>query len=168
MEIHPRFIVERSANHIHLSEKDAAIIFSDVNGFFLNDYIETFKPLSIKGEYNTTIKVYSQEMDSTYTLLYPFREYSQIEVSMSDYYRRFKEYPKRVNSGELEGARTVYVRGVEIPIIVVKPHVHLNKKYDIKYIKQLNFPFDLTIKVNDTIDGINRIHLDIDQYAAIQ
>jgi propanediol utilization protein len=164
MEIHPRFIIERSANHIHLSLEDAQKIFNTA----IPKVRDNLRELSIKGEYNTGIKLYSEDTMQTYTLLYPFREYSQIEVSMSDYYRKFKEYPKRVNSGELEGAKTVNVFGVDIPIIVTLPHVHFHNKKELYYYHEFEFPFYLTKKFNETIDGINRIHLDTDQFAAIQ
>jgi putative phosphotransacetylase len=166
MRIHEKFIVERSANHIHLSEKDASTFLPTSK--FLSDFKNLFKPLSIKGEFNTTIKVYSDQTKEKYSLVYPFREYSQIEVAMSDYYKIFKCYTTRVNSGELEGARTIKVHDMDIPIIVVKPHVHLHSWDQIHYFNALKFPFELSVKQNQTTDGINRIHLDTDQYAAIQ
>jgi putative phosphotransacetylase len=163
MLIHPRFIVDRSANHCHLTQQHAEIII----GKALDKMI--LRPLAIEGEYATNFKVYSQYDSKGYTLMYPFREYSQIEVAMSDYYKIFRKYTTRVSSGDTKYATKIRVVGnVDIPIIVVKPHVHLHKFSDCQKINDLNFPFELDIKSDcKTIDGLNHIHLDTDQYAAI-
>ena len=162
MLIHPRFIIDRSANHCHLTQQHAEIII----GKALDKMI--LRPLAIEGEYATNFKVYSQYNSKGYTLMYPFREYSQIEIAMSDYYKIFRKYTTRVSSGDTEFATKIRVIGnVDIPIIVVKPHVHLHNQSDLNLIEQLDFNFKLDIKENKTIDGLNHIHLDTDQYAAI-
>jgi hypothetical protein len=108
-------------------------------------------------------------LDNGYTVLYPWREYAQIEVAASDYYRMFGEYPIRRTSGDIAPAKKirVFCTAVEIPVIVAKPHVHLCNT-DPSRLEYLNFPFELALKYNDTTDGLSHIHLDTDQYAAIQ
>jgi len=151
-----RFVIDRSANHCHLSEGDAHIIFGEE----LNHV--SLRPLAIEGEYVTNLKV------CRYTVLYPWREYSQIEMAMSDYYKLFGAYTRRRASGDLEGAERIDVGGVVIPVIVAEAHVHIAKPSDYELLRTLNFPFHLATKSNITIDGLSHIHLDTDQYAAIQ
>jgi propanediol utilization protein len=151
-----RFVIDRSANHCHLSEADANTIFGGEPNHV------SLRPLAIEGEYATDLKV------GAYTVLYPWRKYSQIEVAMSDYYKIFGTYARRRSSGDLEGAECIDVMGVMIPVIVAEAHVHIAEPSDYELLRTLNFPFHLATKSNLTTDGLSHIHLDTDQYAAIQ
>lgn len=163
MSLPNNFVIDRSANHCHLTQEHANILIGkDISKMIL-------KPLAIKGEYATNFKVFDTISGNGYTIMYPFRSYSQIEVAMSDYYKLFKKYTTRVSSGDLEGAvKLPVLGGISIPIIVVKAHVHVHTPTDLNEIYNLNFPFELDIKENETTDGLNHIHLDTDQFAAIQ
>ncbi len=165
MKLPEGFVIDRSANHCHLTREDAVSIFGDNMKLKLRE-------LSIKGEYATNLKV-QDEFDNEYTVLYPWRKYSQIEVAASNFYKIFKYYPDRKNSGDTAGAETVRVLGTltKIPVIVVKPHVHVPKEFLYSHTHQLfnlSMPYRFEIKVSETIDSLCHIHLDTDQYAAIQ
>lgn len=156
-----RFVIDRSANHCHLSEADAHLIFGGEPNHV------SLRPLAIEGEYATDLNIYDAP-GNRYTVLYPWRKYSQIEVSMSDYYKLFGRYTRRRASGDLEGAKVLDINGVMIPVIVAEAHVHIAEPSDYELLRTLNFPFHLATKSNLTTDGLSHIHLDTDQYAAIQ
>ena len=159
------YIVERSANHAHLTEQDALAIFGEA--CFLPNL--TLKPLAIVGEYATNLKVVDVKGNS-YTVVYPWRKSSQIEVAQSDYYKMFKTYTNRVDSGDIGGAKHVEVAGaggLTLPVLVVRAHIHIDPSAGIISPDELDFIFPLAMKVHETIDGVARIHLDTDQYAAI-
>lgn len=159
-----KYIIERSANHAHLTEADASIIFGDA---CLPENL-ILKPLAICGEFATNLKVVDGKGNS-YTVVYPWRNSSQIEVAQSDYYKMFKTYASRVNSGEILDAESIVVNdAVSIPVIVVKAHIHVPPSLSYKIPNYLDFPFPLSVKINETVDGNIRMHLDIDQYAALQ
>lgn len=167
MNLLDRFKIDRSANHAHLTEHDAVILFG-------NHIDIEYKPLDIVGEYATNLKI-QDIYGNNYRVLYPWRKYSQIEVANSDYYKLFKKYRTRVASGNLSSTELLDVVGtarnhVKIPVIVAEAHVHIseNHRADISLLKELNFPFKLGVKINKTTDGLNHIHLDTDQFAAIQ
>jgi putative phosphotransacetylase len=165
MNLQDRFVIDRSANHIHLTQETADLLFGE-------DVMMTLKPLAIAGEYATNLKV-AGENCVKYTVLYPWRSYNQLELAASDFYKQFKYYPKRVASGQLDGAPTLTVGGttcdiVDVPVIVAEAHVHIAKESDLYLIPELNFPFPLGVKFNETTDGLSHIHLDTDQYAALQ
>jgi putative phosphotransacetylase len=160
-----RFKIDRSANHCHLSTADADTLFG-------KDIELTLKPLAIKGEYVTNLKVTGQN-GINYTVLYPWRSYSQVELAASDYFKLFKLYPKRVASGNVECTQTLTVSGhtstnVDVPVIVAEAHVHIAKESDAHLLDSLNFPFPLGVKFNESTDDFSHIHLDVDQFAAIQ
>jgi propanediol utilization protein len=166
MKLPDSFIIERSANHCHLSKENAMHLFWG--------RLPIFKSLTIEGEFATNLKVFDNK-GNKYTVLYPWRSYSQLELAQSDYYKLFGGYDKRVSSGELRDARNLIVRAnpgdtlsISIPVITVKAHVHLNDEKDLWRVKEIDFPFPLDIKFNKSTDGLNHIHLDTDQFAAIQ
>jgi putative phosphotransacetylase len=165
MNLQDRFVIDRSANHVHLSQADADLLFGP-------DVELKLRPLAITGEYATQLKV-TGENCMKYTVLYPWRSYSQLELAASDYYKQYNCYPGRVASGNHINAKLLTVGGttgeiVDVPVIVAEAHVHLADKADIKLLKKLGLPFPLAFKVNETTDGKSHIHLDTDQYAAVQ
>jgi len=168
MNLQDKFVIDRSADHCHLTEKDAITLFG----------VERIKgckkkALTIEGEFATDLKI-EDFRDTRYTVLYPWREYSQLELAQSSYYKLTYKYSERVGSGELQDAKLLNVStdhnmiGIDIPVITVKAHVHLNTWEDTDLLEILNFPFPLAIKVSKTTDGLNHIHLDTDQFAALQ
>jgi propanediol utilization protein len=174
IDLQGRFKIDRSANHVHLSEEDALLFFG--NGAKKENI--TAKPLTIAGEFATNLRLLDTKGVS-YTVLYPWRKYSQLELAQSDYYKHFKEYSSRVSSGELENSNLLYlscprldtnttIKGKYIPVITVKAHVHITDKKDIKLLHKISFPFLLEVKISKSTDGFSHIHLDTDQYASIQ
>lgn len=165
MILQDRFKIDRSANHAHLSHGDAEALFG-------KDIVAEFKPLAIAGEYATNLKV-NGENGVQYTVLYPWRSYSQLELAASDYYKWFKTYPKRRASGDIEGTPVIHIdgptnNGIDIHVIVAEAHVHIARESDLELLAGLNFPFPLSMKENESTDGLSHIHLDVDQYAALQ
>ncbi len=166
MNLQDRFKIDRSGNHCHLSQKDANVLFGP-------DVELTLKPLAIAGEYATNLKVFDNNSNG-YTVLWPFRPYSQIELAASDYYKLFKTYPKRVASGNIKNAGALVVHAVgegdfvDIPVIVAEAHVHIAVESDLDLLAELKFPLPLGVKFNESTDNFSHIHLDVDQYAAIQ
>jgi len=163
-----RIVIDRSANHCHLTEADAKAIFGeDVNPTLT-------RPLAIKGEFVTNLKIelHTNKIPSECTVLYPWRTYSQIELCASDYYKIFGEYPQRRKSGDLQGAKTIRVicpkPSIYIPVIVPRAHIHLERVSDIWLLHDLNIPFRIPVQDAETTDGLSHIHLDADQYAALQ
>ena len=156
--------IDRSANHCHLTRYMAVKIFGDALHHL------QLKELAITGEYATNLKV-TDYRGNKYTVLYPWRDYSQIEVAASDYYKLFSYHPTRRSSGDLISTKTLQLEGTEfrIPVIVVRPHIHIPPgKKDTFTLAQLDFPFKLDVKYTPTTDNEPHIHLDTDQYAAIQ
>ena len=174
MNLHNRFVIDRSNNHAHLTKKDAITLFGinpEFTLFGLNPEFLT-KPLAIEGEYSTDLKI-KDYIGNSYTVLYPWRPYSQLELAASDFYKIVGSYPERVNSGEVEDAVLLKVTGtrnssVLINTITVKAHVHIACPTDYFWLQLLDFPFKLSVKRNLSTDGLSHIHLDKDQYAAIQ
>jgi propanediol utilization protein len=168
MNLQGLFVIDRSADHIHLTEEDAIYLFGEE----LNKM--ELRPLAIKGEFATNLKLTDDNWDK-YTVLYPWRSYSQLEVSQSTFYRLFKRYDKRVNSGNLKNAPLLEVTSIDdifteiqIPVITVRAHIHLTDESHLSYLDDLELPFPYEIKQNETTDGMSHIHLDTDQYSAIQ
>lgn len=60
----------------------------------------------------------------TFRVLLPLRKYSQIEMLASDA-KRLGIKPCYRFSGQLDGAPTISINGVDIPAIVALPHVHV-------------------------------------------
>lgn len=150
-------VIERSHRHIHLTEKTAELLF----GLILPPVL---LPLTVSGEYATNLQVSIPEI-GTCKALYPWRPYNQLELAMSEYYRLFKVFAKRVMSGDHDNARTIVIgtgRGhVEVPVIVPAAHVHS------PFRPVVPFPLKLEVKLNETVDGLPHVHLDNDQFNAV-
>jgi propanediol utilization protein len=130
-------------------------------------------PLSIVGEFATDLHVEHPVLGDV-RVLYPWRAYDQLEVSMTEYFRLFDTVARRVDSGRAEGARQTNVfvgkLQVRVPVIVPRPHCHAPNyltRYESELIQQCFCPWALTQQISSTVGGRIVIHLDSDQYNAM-
>lgn len=131
-----KILVETSARHIHLSQRDADILFGICHIF------RRIKSLSQPGEYASkeTVRLVGKKSSfGNLRVIMPIREKSQVEVSMTDCYCLGIQPVIRL-SGDTSGAPKLVVKGpkgkTSIPVIVAKRHLHLSpseaKKLKIK------------------------------------
>lgn len=112
-------LVEISARHLHLTHHDATVLFP--HGLTIK------RTLSIPSEV-----VYNEKVEyggMSFSILGPFRPYSQMELSYSDVRMlQLADIPKRL-SGHIDGAPKAVVTtdwgSVEIPMIVPVKHLHV-------------------------------------------
>ena len=151
-------VVERSHRHVHLSRRTAWTLFGDRE--------PKLRALSVLGEYATDLEVSVAGLGKC-KALWPWREYDQLEVSMSEYVKLFDCYTPRRVSGDVHAAREVLIatprNAVEIPVIVPKAHVHAPRS---ACWRQL-FPWALEFKQHETVDGRAFAHLDSDSFNAL-
>lgn len=118
-----------SARHIHLKEEDYKVLCGDkelvkvrdINqpGMFVSDDEFTIK--TDKGEFNHV------------KLLGPLRDYSQVEISLTDAYKLGLNPPVRT-SGDIKGSSPITIVGpkgelkLEEGCIIADRHIHLTKK----------------------------------------
>ncbi len=135
-----------SNRHVHLKEDDYKKIFGNIE-------IIPEKALSQKGEYSSNLKLTVMTEKSTLEnvrVLYPFREYTQIEISRTDAYKLGINPPVR-NSGDLVNSETVTLIGPNGSIvtdgcIVANRHIHITeadiKKYKLEGKEKVNVVFE--------------------------
>jgi putative phosphotransacetylase len=119
-------LVEISARHIHLSEKDFEKLFGK------NKTLAPIKKLSQIGEFASEEKVTLMNKDKKINdvrILGPFRKNSQAEISLTDaYHLKLNPLPKVKVSGDLANATKILVKGpkssIKIPVIIAKRHLH--------------------------------------------
>lgn len=157
-----QIIIERSHRHVHLTARTAEILFGD-QGLHLT-------PLSVLGQYATDLYVHVPCLGKT-RVLYPWRPYNQLEVSMSEYLRMIGHYTKRRESGDVGEAETVEIEScvkgskATIPVIVPSAHVHTP---DLSILEALEeFQLGLEVRFAPTLDGNAYVHLDNDQFNAV-
>ena len=118
-----------SARHIHLTEEDYKVLCGDKKivkvrdikqpGMFVTD--DTFTIKTDKYEFNNV------------RLLGPLREYSQVEISLSDAYKLGVNPPVRT-SGDLKGSSPITIVGpkgeinLKEGLIIADRHIHLTKE----------------------------------------
>jgi len=128
--------VETSARHVHLSQADFVALFG------VDAKMEVVKPLSVQGEFKSdkvvTIVGPKRNFERV-AVLGPFREQSQVEISVTDSYTLgVKDVPTRI-SGDLHGSAPVTLVGtvgkVELPegMIIAMRHIHINQTDMQKY-----------------------------------
>lgn len=120
--------VEVSARHVHLCEKDFKILFGE------NYKLNIKKNLSQPGQFvckeRVKLKTKNSEIDNI-TILGPFRNLTQVEISITDCLRLGLESVVR-DSGNLEntpGGTLIGPNGevkLNSGIIVAKRHIHMN------------------------------------------
>ena len=120
--------VEVSARHVHLCEKDFKILFGE------NYKLNIKKNLSQPGQFackeRVKLKTKNSEIDNI-TILGPFRNLTQVEISITDCLRLGLESVVR-DSGNLEntpGGTLIGPNGevkLNSGIIVAQRHIHMN------------------------------------------
>ena len=120
------FIVETSARHIHLSEKDLATLFGE------GHQLTNKKDLSQPGQFACVerVKVIGPKGELNMSVLGPTRKKTQVEISLTDA-RSIGVQALIRESGDIEGTAGCKLVGpageVEIPcgVIAAKRHIHL-------------------------------------------
>ncbi len=118
-----------SARHIHLSEKDVAVLFGD--GYSL----KPMRPLSQPGQFAAEEKVDivgPRGSIKGVRVLGPARKETQIEVSVTDAIKLgFKQVVRMSGAAETPGAKLAGPRGsVDLPqgVIIAARHMHISKE----------------------------------------
>lgn len=140
--------IEISARHLHISKNDFEKLFGK------NKKLTILKELSQKGEFasNEFVTVYNKDKKiEKVRILGPFREKSQLELSMTDAYSlKLNPLPKIKLSGDLEDTIKVNIKNkncaIKVPCIIAKRHLHLTEK-DAKKLKIKNNQ-KVSIKIN--------------------
>ena len=120
------FIVETSARHIHLSEKDLATLFGE------GHQLTNKKDLSQPGQFACVerVKVIGPKGELNMSVLGPTRKETQVEISLTDA-RSIGVQALIRESGDIKGTAGCKLVGpageVEIPcgVIAAKRHIHL-------------------------------------------
>jgi len=131
--------IEISARHLHITRKDFEKLFGK------NKELTIFKNLSQPKEFASNEFVTLSNGDKKLEkvrILGPFREKSQIEISMTDaYFLKLNPLPKIKISGDLKGAKEILVKNknysIKLPCIIAKRHLHLTE-LDAKNLKIKN------------------------------
>jgi putative phosphotransacetylase len=124
-----KFIVETSARHIHLSDKDLATLFG--KGYQLTNKKDLSQPGQFACEEKVT--VVGAKSQQNMTILGPTRKDTQVEISLTDA-RSLGLQAQVRESGDIEGTAGCKLVGpkgeVEIPcgVIAAKRHIHLTEE----------------------------------------
>lgn len=166
--------IEVSARHIHLSKADFEFLFG--SGVTYSEV----KELSQRGEFKTDkkVKIIGPDGAVEATFLSPFRDTTQVELSLTDCYQIGISAPYEIDV--FDGAANVKIKGGQGEInrraaIVAKRHLHCNPKEA----KEIGLIADQRIAVEITTDRGKitfddvavkiaknyqlRVHLDIDE-----
>jgi len=168
--------VEISARHVHLSENDFVKLFGK------NKSLTLLRNLSQPGEFasNELVSIISskKKIDNV-RVLGPFRENSQVEISLTDAYNlKLKPLPRIRVSGDIVDTIKILVRGpkssVKIPCIIAKRHLHCSveeaKKLNIKNNQKISVKIfgnreiifgEVVARVSE--DFLLSLHLDTDE-----
>ncbi len=167
--------IETSARHIHLSKEDFGKLFGK------NKKLESIKKLSQPGEFasKNKVEIINGKEKLGARVLGPLREFSQIEMSLTDAYQlNIKPLPKVRLSGDIHGTTHVLVRGpkgkTKIPVIIAQRHLHCSeeqaKKIKLKnhQIVSIRIPGQRKITFHNTLVRISKnydlaVHLDTDE-----
>jgi len=141
-------LIEISARHIHLSQKDFEKLFGK------NKKLTIMKKLSQPRQFasNEFVELINKKNKiKKVRILGPFRKKSQIEISLTDAYNlKLKPLPKIKLSGDLAGTCKVLVKGpkasVKIPCIIAKRHLHVSEK-EAQRLKLKNHQ-EISVKIN--------------------
>ena len=172
-----KILVETSARHIHLSQHDFEILFGKSAKLTIR------KSLSQPGQFacNEQIKIigYKNELASV-TVLYPFREKTQVEVSLTEAAKLGLNVPIR-ESGDLAGSPGCTLVGpvgeltISEGVIAAKRHIHIDPKsaenFSLKngrHVKVKIYSVHRSLIFDDVIVRVNEnfspaMHIDTDE-----
>jgi propanediol utilization protein len=168
--------VEISARHVHLSKNDAEKLFGK------NYKLKPVKFLSQPGEFaskETITIVNGNNKIENVRILGPFREKSQVELSLTDAYNlKLNPLPSIKVSGDLSNTTKILVKNnsktIKIPVIIAQRHLHCSEEQA----KKLNLKNNKIIKIkisgkrglifDNVITRVNQnfrlsVHLDTDE-----
>lgn len=119
-----------SNRHVHLTKEDLETLFGE--GYCL----EVVRPINQPGQFASsafvTVKTEKSEIEHV-RVLGPVRDYTQVEVSMTDAYKLGVRPPIR-DSGDLEGSLPVTLIGpkgelhLDKGLILADRHIHMTPK----------------------------------------
>ena len=121
-----KFIVETSAHHVHLSQKDLETLFGE--GYELTVKKELSQPGQFAAQEKVT--VVGERGEKAMSVLGPVRSKSQVEVSLTDARALGLKALVR-ESGDLEGTNGCVLKGpegqitLEKGVIAAKRHIHM-------------------------------------------
>ncbi len=121
-----KFIVETSAHHVHLSQKDLETLFGE--GYELTVKKEVSQPGRFSAQEKVT--VVGERGEKAMSVLGPVRSESQVEVSLTDARALGLKALVR-ESGDLEGTNGCVLKGpkgqitLEKGVIAAKRHIHM-------------------------------------------
>ncbi len=121
-----KIMVEVSARHVHLSEKDFEKLFGKNKS--LKEMKRLSQPEEFASEQEVTLINSSKKIKKA-RILGPFRKKSQAEISMTDaYFLKLNPFPRIKVSGDLASTREILVKGsvssIRIPCIIAQRHLH--------------------------------------------
>lgn len=123
-----KIMVETSARHVHVNEKDMEVLFGA--GYALNAKKDLSQPGQYASEERVTLVGPKRELPNV-VILGPCRGATQVEISLTDA-RSIGVNPPVRESGDLAGSAPITLRGPagEVALtegcIVAKRHVHLD------------------------------------------
>lgn len=116
-----------SNKHVHLTEEDYNILFDEP----ISKKKDINQPGQFASNQKVTIKTKDKEIKNV-TLVGPFRNYTQVEISKTDAIHLKIDPPVRA-SGALEGASEITIKTDKAEItrkacIIPNRHIHITKK----------------------------------------
>ncbi len=170
-----KVIIEVSARHCHLSQKDLVKLFGK------GCKLKVLKPLSQKGEFASKEEVVLKTKDGEMKLrvLGPARKKTQVEISMTEA-RKLKINPPLRLSGDIKKSEKGILIGpkgkitLKEGIIIAKRHIHCdpltakklklkqNQKVRVKTFGDRSLIFDnVIVRIDKSF--VLRMHLDTDE-----
>jgi putative phosphotransacetylase len=156
-----------SNRHVHVSKKDLDILFGKE--------LEVFKNLVQPGEFASSLLVTlktDKDIISNVRVLGPTRNYTQVEVSLTDAYKLGLKPPVR-DSGDLQSSSPITIIGpkgevyLENSCIIAKRHIHITpelvNEYNLEGIEKVS------VKVDGEKGGIlNNVYLKVSANYALE
>ena len=147
-----KVILGVSNHHVHVTNEDFKILFGNQELTKRNDLKQ---PNQFASNEMVTIEGAKEKIENV-TIVGPFREYTQVEVSKTDCYKLGITAPVR-DSGDLEDASVIKIIGpcgqIEKPCaIIANRHIHVDKNI-LKEKKLLGIQ-EVSIKINGEKSGI--------------
>ena len=168
-----KVLVGVSNHHVHLTKDDYLKLFGK-NELTVRNLLK--QPGQFASNEKVTIEGEKGSLEDI-TIVGPFRDYTQVEVSKTDCYKLGIDPPVR-ESGELEGASLVKIIGPAGEIekecaIIANRHIHVDKKIleekNLIGVKEVSIKIDgeksgiinnVSLKEND--EAYFELHLDTD------
>ena len=153
-----------SNHHVHLSSSDYKILFGDSELTIRNNLNQ---PGQFASNQVVTVKGEKDVLENM-VIVGPLRDYTQVEISMTDSYKLGVKPPVR-SSGDLKDASLVTIIGPYGKIereccIIANRHIHVDKK--IREEKKLIGVEEVSLKINGEKSGIiNHVMLKDSDYA---